>query len=241
VIIHAHILSWNEEKILPFTLDYYSAFCEKIFVYDNMSTDSSDSIYLNYPNVIVYKWDSDNTIDDLKYIEIKSNEYKKSRDLGADWVIVCDCDEILYHPNLLDKLSEFKNQGIDMPLIQGHDMVSEEFPKYDGRLITEIIKEGSDVYEPMCKNIIFNPKKEVNYGFGAHNNKCLDCIKSETPELKLLHYKFLSLNYVLDRYRTLNDRLSDFNKKNKLGSHYTDTNAITYHKDLIENKIKIIK
>lgn len=44
MIIHAHILAWNEEKILPFTLDYYSSFCEKIFIHDNMSTDSSDDI-----------------------------------------------------------------------------------------------------------------------------------------------------------------------------------------------------
>ena len=28
--IHAHILAWNEEKILPYTLDHYSEFCEKI-------------------------------------------------------------------------------------------------------------------------------------------------------------------------------------------------------------------
>ena len=46
--IHAHILAFNEEKILPFTLDYYSLICEKIFIYDNMSTDSSDNIYKKY-------------------------------------------------------------------------------------------------------------------------------------------------------------------------------------------------
>ena len=51
--IHAHILSWNEEKILPYTLDHYSNICEKIFVYDNMSNDSSDDIYKKYP-----KWGS---------------------------------------------------------------------------------------------------------------------------------------------------------------------------------------
>ncbi len=43
--IHAHILTWNEEKILPFTLDYYSNICSQIFIYDNMSTDSSDEIF----------------------------------------------------------------------------------------------------------------------------------------------------------------------------------------------------
>jgi len=51
--IHAYIIAWNEEKILPFTLDYYSKFCEKIYIYDNMSTDNSDKIYKKYEKVIV--------------------------------------------------------------------------------------------------------------------------------------------------------------------------------------------
>ena len=66
--IHAHILSWNEEKILPFTLDYYSLICEKIFIYDNMSTDSSDEIYKKYPKVEVIKWDSGNEINEINII-----------------------------------------------------------------------------------------------------------------------------------------------------------------------------
>ena len=69
--IHAYIISYNEEKLLPFTLDYYSTFCEKIFVYDNYSTDSSDNIYKNYSKVEVIKWDSGNEINELNYIKIK--------------------------------------------------------------------------------------------------------------------------------------------------------------------------
>jgi glycosyltransferase involved in cell wall biosynthesis len=60
--IHVYIISYNEEKLLPFTLDYYSTFCEKIFVYDNYSTDSSDEIYKKYNKVEVIKWDSGNEI-----------------------------------------------------------------------------------------------------------------------------------------------------------------------------------
>ena len=81
MIIHAHILAFNEEKILPFTLDYYSNLCEKIFIYDNMSTDGSDEIYTRYPKVTVIKWDSNNEINEMNYVNIKSNGYKKySRD-----------------------------------------------------------------------------------------------------------------------------------------------------------------
>ena len=239
--IHAHILSWNEEKILPFTLDYYSNICEKIFIYDNMSTDSSDEIYKRYSKVEVIKWDSDDSFNDLHNVNIKNNEYKKrSRNQNVDWVIICDCDEILYHPNLISKLTEYKEQGIDCPKVEGHDMFSESFPIYDGKLITEKIKYGSEVYEPMSKQIIINPNVDIEYGFGAHNYKCLECKTNDDAELKLLHYKFIDFKYVLNRYRTSNKRLSEFNKTNGFGSHYTDNNAILYTEHLRKNKIKVI-
>jgi hypothetical protein len=238
--IHAHILSWNEEKILPFTLDYYSKICEKIFVYDNMSTDSSDDIYKKYPKVEVIKWSSNEKFNDLTHIEIKNNSYKdRSRDKGVDWVIVCDCDEILYHPNLIEKLNEYKNEGITIPLICGHDMVSESFPEYDGNLITDKIKIGSERYEPMCKKIIFDPNIDVQYGFGAHNMDSNRSIHSKEEELKLLHYKFLGKDYVKDLYIKRAKRLSDFNLKNGFGRHYFNL-PFNYMDEMLKNKNQVI-
>jgi hypothetical protein len=238
MIIHAHILAYNEEKILPFTLDYYSVFCEKIYVYDNMSTDSSDEIYLRYPKVSVIKWSSNNEINEFNYLNIKNNAYKQvSR--NADWVIVCDCDEFLYHPKLIEKLSKYSEIGVSVPKITGHDMVSDTFPEYDGELITHKIKTGSDVYAPFCKNIIFNPKLDVQYGIGAHSFKCESAVFSKNPELKLLHYKFLSVKYVEDIYKSRLDRLSEFNKQNKLGEHYYNV-PYNYMRKLLDENIQVI-
>lgn len=236
--IHAHILAWNEEKILPYTLDYYSTICEKIFVYDNMSTDSSDEIYKKYDKVSVIKWDSQNTFNDFLNKEIKSNAYKQySRD--ADWVIVCDCDEILYHPNLLEMLEHYKSIGVDIPEIDGRDMVSESFPIYDGKLITDVVKVGSDTYDVMCKNIVFNPKKDVIFSFGAHSSYCADCVRSQNRELKLLHYKFLGKDYVKRLYVARAKRLSEFNKKNKFGEHYFNL-PFEYMDKLLKNNKNVI-
>ena len=236
--IHAHILTYNEEKILPFTLDYYSSFCEKIFIYDNMSTDNSDEVFQKYDKVVVNKWSSNNQINELNYIKIKSNSYR-SHSRHADWVIVCDCDEFLYHPNLLDKLSEYKNNGITIPKISGHDMVSESFPIYDGDLITNKIKIGSEIYAPFCKNIIFNPKLNIEYGIGAHSFKCDEGIFSTNMELKLLHYKFLGIEYVEKIYKSRVDRLSEFNKQNKFGEHYFNV-PYEYMNNLLQNQYKVI-
>jgi hypothetical protein len=240
--IHVYIIAWNEEKILPFTLDYYSRFAEKIFVYDNLSTDSSDEIYKKYDKVEVIKWgEKENGHNELNNKEIKSKEYrKKSRGIGVDWVITVDCDEIIYHENLLGILEEYKNQQIDVPRISGHDMYSENFPIYDGELITEKIKYGSEVYEPMCKHVVFNPEIDIEFGFGAHHFFCDGCKMSNTDEIKLLHYKFIGFKYVLDRYRTLSKRQSEFNTNNNLNTHYRDYNAITYTEHLKKTKIKLI-
>lgn len=239
--IHAHILAWNEEQILPFTLDYYSNICEKIFIYDNMSTDSSDEIYKKYPKVEVVKWSSNDEINEINYVRIKTDEYKnRSRNQEVDWVIICDCDEFIYHENLIEKLKEYKENGVTYPKVQGHDMFSDDFPSYDGRFITEIIKYGSEVYDPMSKQIIINPDVDITYGIGAHTSSCPDCITNEVAELKLLHYKFIGFKYVLEKYRNSNKRLSKFNKDRGFGSHYTDKNAIEYTNHLKKNKIKVI-
>lgn len=237
--IHAHILAFNEEKILPFTLDYYSRLCDKIFIYDNMSDDSSDSIYERYDKVVVNKWDSNNEINELNYVNIKSNAYKESRKFGVDWVIVCDCDEFLYHPKLIDKLKYYKDNGITVPRVNGHDMVSETFPIYDGGLITEKVKMGSEVYPPFCKNIVFDPKLDVNFGIGAHSFNAPNAVFSKSPELKLLHYKFLGKEYVERIYKSRAERLSQFNKTNKFGEHYFNV-PYQYMETLLHDKREII-
>ena len=238
MIIHAHILAFNEEKISPFTLDYYSRICEKIYIYDNMSTDSSDEIYAKYPKVEVNKWDSNGEINEMNYINIKSNAYKQfSR--NADWVIVCDCDEILYHPRLLEKLQYYKDNGITVPKVNGHDMVSEKFPEYDGELITTKVKTGSEVYAPFCKNIVFNPKLDVQYGIGGHSFQANNAVYSNSPELKLLHYKFLSVEYVENIYKARAERLSQFNKDHKFGEHYFNV-PYDYMNKLLTENIQVI-
>jgi hypothetical protein len=237
--IHAHILAWNEEKILPYTLDYYSTICEKIFIYDNMSNDSSYKIYKKYPKVKVVKWSSNEKFNDLDNIIIKNNAYKNSRKDKVDYVIVCDCDEFLYHPNLVEKLKEYKQKGIDMPMVKGYEMISETFPEYNGELIMKKVIEGCD-NDFLNKNIIFNPTKNVQFGIGAHSNHSPDSIKTEQIELMLLHYKFLSKQYVINRYDILEKRLSDFNKINGFGHHYSKQNANMQFDKYFKERKKVI-
>jgi glycosyltransferase involved in cell wall biosynthesis len=47
--IWAYAICWNEEVMLPYYLKHYEKFCEKIIIYDNMSTDNSRNIIKNHP------------------------------------------------------------------------------------------------------------------------------------------------------------------------------------------------
>lgn len=219
MIIHAYIIAWNEEKLLPFTLDHYSQFCKKIYVYDNMSTDGSDEIYKKYDKVVVKKWQTkEKKYNDTVLAQLKSKIYKQSRKKHVDWVIVCDADEYLYHKNLFNKLKKYKQKGITMPSIDGRNMFSLSFPEYDGRLLTDKIKTGSKRLQHMCKNIIFAPSVNIKYFPGAHENIATNAVRSKRSELKLLHYKFLGEEYIISRSKELATQLSPNN--NNYSKHW---------------------
>ena len=118
-------------------------------------------------------------------------------------------------------------------------MVSETFPEYDGDSITNKIKTGSEIYPPFCKNIIFNPKLDASFGIGAHSFQANGAVYSNSPELKLLHYKFLGVEYVENIYKARAERLSEFNKQNKLGEHYFNV-PYDYMKKLLSENIQVI-
>ena len=104
--VHVYLLCYNEEVIIESVLRYYSSFCTRIFILDNYSTDKSMDIAKQFENVTIIQWENNGFLDDKKHIELKTELYKLySRKDGkytqeiADWVIVCDMDELIYHPN----------------------------------------------------------------------------------------------------------------------------------------------
>lgn len=221
-IIHLYALCWNEEKILPFVLDYYSQFVDKIFIYDNYSTDSSNAILNQNERVKVINFKSDHSINDFIYIDIKNSCWKQSRG-KADYVIVCDTDELLYHPDMKTFLENSMNQKLSFFKPIGYNMYSEEFPIYNSsQLITDQIKTG--VYDSnYCKSIMFDPHRivEINYTVGAHFCYPWGIVRQDNnTDLLLLHYKNLSVDYVLNRIKTYRSRISEINIEKKYGAHY---------------------
>lgn len=217
-VIHYYSICWNEEKILPFVLDYYAPLCEKIVIMDNESDDNSHEIIKSYSNAEVRTYSSNGEIRDDIYLEIKNNIWKESRG-KADWVIVCDTDEILYHPQLLSKLDELKSKKVSIIRPHGFDMFAKSFPEKSLLEITTGIKDNRH----FGKCIIFNPNliEEINYKSGCHKCSPTGQIKFyKKDDVKLLHYKSLDLQYLIKRFEIFRERLSNYNIDNKLGKHY---------------------
>lgn len=214
--IHVYLLCFNEAYIIESVIDYYAKFCSKIFILDNKSTDNSVALAKKNSKVLIHSWSSDGIVDDEKHIKIKSEIYKSHSRLGgpnttevADWVIVADMDEILFHPRLTEVLSKHKEDSITVPKVIGYDMYGKNELNSNISLIKQY-KFGvrSEVFD---KRIIFNPDFDMTYSLGAHprgngfekmkNNENY-CSSDEMP-LFLLHYKLIGSRW----FREANEML----------------------------------
>jgi hypothetical protein len=139
--------------------------------------------------------------------------------------MVVDMDEFVYHPDLLKYLGTMtlRKHNVLVPL--GFDMVGDQLPVH-GTPITEQIRTGYVNYA-YTKPLIFNPEKfdYVNFTPGSHTMRPRPgpTVVDTDKNLKLLHYHWLSKQWVIDRNVWRNSRLSALNKKNRWGLHYTES------------------
>lgn len=212
-MITVHTITYNEEIMIEFFINHYrNNFPKcKINIYDNYSTDKTVEIAKKHNcNVIFY--DTNNQLNDQRYLEIKNNCWKDSE---TDWVVVCDCDELIEINQ--NQLTHEESNGTNIIKSTGFCFMNNN--------PTELcdMKYGfRDLRSDKC--VLFNKKhlSEINYGAGAHvcspipNNQ----LTYNKDEYRLLHYKYLNPEYTINRYEMFSKRLSDVNKKNKWGFHY---------------------
>ncbi len=168
----------NEELILPFYLKHYQdrfSNCT-INVYDNGSTDNSIQICKDAGcNIGIFPVYTEELLKDWK-----NNIWKNS---DADWIIVCDIDELLDVSmtdllSLQEDVNVIKTQGYNMVDITEDDLPIEELP------------HGAPS-EGYSKLVMFKNKSisEINYSPGAHTADPLPNPVFSDDVFNLLHYK----------------------------------------------------
>jgi glycosyltransferase involved in cell wall biosynthesis len=218
--IHVYSLCWNEARMLPYYVRHYLPIAEKFYIYDDGSTDGSLELLEEYPNIIVRSFENRGDSFVLNSQKFANESWKSSRG-QADWVIICNIDEHLYHPNLNIYLQYCHFQDITLIPTKGYQMIAETFPITQNRLCDEIA-EGMP-WEQMDKLAIFNPNaiEEINYSVGRHKAYPKGrVLYPENVEVKLLHYKYLGLDYLVERNAELKNGLKEQDIKMRWGHKY---------------------
>src|SRR4051794_15212403 len=98
--IHLYTTCWNDAKMLPFFFRHYDSLVDAYVIFDDGSTDGSLELVRANPKVQLERFPRANQQSFvLSEQELSNNCWKATRD-NADWVMVIDLDEHLYHGNL---------------------------------------------------------------------------------------------------------------------------------------------
>jgi glycosyltransferase involved in cell wall biosynthesis len=190
---------------MKYFMRWYDTVADKIFVMDDNSDDGTRDIVASYPKATLLPC-PESGFDEYKKTASLQNEYKKhSRD--ADWVITCDCDEFIYHPNLRDFLYEKKKVGYRAIKPRGVFFGSKEIPDTDGQLFDAMPYKWYNMHYD--KPILFDPKLDVKFGAGCHDATFSDGVMPGRCRVWLYHCCYLSKQWILDHLELRISRMTD--------------------------------
>jgi len=217
--IELYCLCWNDARMLPFFFRHYDPVVDQYFVFDNGSTDASLSLLENHGRVSVTHFD---TPGDSFVEEERRLGDTMWRNSDADWAIITDIDEHIYHPHLLQYLQQCAEKGITAIQSIGYEMVSDTFPTGTEPLIEQVsLGTRSTGCDRLC---IFNPKAltATNFTVGRHEAAPAGrVVWPDFPEVLILHFKQLGVEYPIARSAELRTGLRSRDLQESWGVHYT--------------------
>jgi hypothetical protein len=231
VRIETFAVCHNEERMLPYFLRHYQQY-GVVTIFDNESTDRSIEIIEN-SDAIYFSFNSGGEFREDILTSIRNTCWKEST---ADWVIITDIDEFVYHRDLEYVLRKSKATVL---LPRMFNMYSDTFPDTP-RQIYDQVKYGTEFNSKMC---IFRPSEitEMNYEAGCHfaNPEGNFILDFKTPVINL-HFKNMGQEYVNERNAYLFSRNSEVNRANGWNWHMAVSDVDT-RKQFEIAKTRLIK
>jgi hypothetical protein len=239
--IHLYALCWNEARMLPYFFRHYDSVVDRYFIFDNGSTDGSRELLSKHPKVTLDEFRVDSASFVLTALEFYDQVWKQSRG-QADWVIICNVDEHLYHRNLRRYLASLPRE-VTLIVAEGYEMISDTFPTGKFRLCdrhrTGVPDTQNDKPEILAPDFI----QEINFIPGRHEAAPKGLVVTPLKrEVKLLHYKCLGPEYLVGRYNELGARLREKDLAEKWGYQYSwpDSEKRDYFQRVKKRAIQVL-
>lgn len=243
-VVHLYAPCLNESFIIPYFLNHYENFVDLFTVFDNGSTDGSLKLLSEHPKVRLVSFDTGGKYDEDSITRMKNHAWKGSRG-EADFVVVCDMDEFLYHPCMSDFLCGLRAEGYTIVRPHGFEMTSEQLPLFKGEPITSLVITGVSDTLHYSKTILFDPNRldEINFSLGCHTSFPVGYVKEyNNDDVKLLHYKHVDRKEVLRKHKFIHKNLSKASIEKNLGQHYlrSDAEVMAAFDKLLADSDKVI-
>ena len=219
--VHLYAQCWNDEWNLPFFFRHYDGLVDRYFIYDDGSTDQSWALLQAHPKVEARRFVRNVPESFVLSEQVFSNQCWKESRAAADWVIVIDVDEHLFHPSGRAYLSRCGAEGVTMIPALGFQMISEREPTSVENLCLD--HPIGAPWEPLMKVGIFNPEAitEMNFAPGRHTSDPVGRIRVPgTDELLLFHYKYMGFQRTHRRHQQLRKGLGSLDIQNGWGHKY---------------------
>jgi hypothetical protein len=207
--------------MLPHFFKHYDSLVDRFYIFDNGSTDGSLEMLAGDERIQVAPFETE--FDSFVDTELHLSEeiWKASRGV-AQWVIVIDIDEHLYHEDLQAYLRLCTERDVTAIQAVGYEMVSETFPDTSSRLC-DVVTRGVRMPQWHDKLCVFDPSAVVrtNFTHGRHCASPEGRVRWPTRhEVLLLHYKRLGLEYEIARSAELRTGLRSRDVERRLGVKY---------------------
>ena len=235
--IEVHALLHNEAQLLPYFVMHYSQFAD-IYFYESDSTDGSAEL-ARIMGANVINFPTGNVINELVFLEMKNNCWKKSK---ADWVIIADTDEFVYHPDIINILSNTK-YTIFYP--QEWRMFTDKFPTTNGQIYDEV-KYGIPGQFGYNKMNLFRPDQitDMNYDAGCHScNPQGNVLLAPETDIITLHFHDFGVDYRVKRNAHVMSRISEINLQRGWGTHnaWSREKIQAYYDDAKKHVVRVIQ
>ena len=200
---HLHCLCWNEIRLLPVFFHRYDSFVELYHIWDKGSTDGSLNLLQNHPKVRLHRCSIEGD-SSIEWERQHFNKIWKESRQTADWVILVNIDEHIYHPDLPGYLKECADRGVTAIRGIGYEMIGDDFPKVDQPdWLLQNITLGcrSAGLDRLC---IFSPNALTNTNFAAGRHQAWPeghVVWPESPQILLLRYALLGVDYFIERIK----------------------------------------